>query len=300
LAQETVVLDTECPQAMLAVLLHTAALSCVVLSLKVPHDQQNNRNSSHNPILDLVKRDLGEPCRDEVAIVSSGVAAGNFCVPLDMRRPATEMVRDHKTWEPETHGVIHEHLQKVEGDVITAGLFFGDYLPHLSRVVGHNHRVWGFEPSSKNYAAARGTVWENNLLNIWLGNAALGNSSGGSIELCVAVGSGHSVQLGGESHTVRAPQEAARCSVEYAPLVAIDDVVPIERQVSAIHLDVEGAELDALRGAQRVIQQWQPLIVLEANRVGRQRQFMEQLHYKQVAKHEANLMFMPSSKHVPS
>ena len=43
----------------------------------------------------------------------------------------------------------------------------------------------------------------------------------------------------------------------------LDDLVPIDFPVSLIKIDVEGAELEVLRGAARTIQRWRPAILFE-------------------------------------
>ena len=48
-------------------------------------------------------------------------------------------------------------------------------------------------------------------------------------------------------------------------VVAIDEVVPEPAPVSLIKLDVEGAELSALRGCDRILTQHRPTIVCEIN-----------------------------------
>src|SRR5581483_1443647 len=44
---------------------------------------------------------------------------------------------------------------------------------------------------------------------------------------------------------------------------AIDDVVPADRHVSLIHLDIEGYEPAALDGALRTIQRCRPILIVE-------------------------------------
>jgi FkbM family methyltransferase len=44
----------------------------------------------------------------------------------------------------------------------------------------------------------------------------------------------------------------------------IDDVLPAALPVAFMKLDIEGGEYDALRGAERTIRKWQPLVLFEA------------------------------------
>jgi FkbM family methyltransferase len=48
--------------------------------------------------------------------------------------------------------------------------------------------------------------------------------------------------------------------------ISLDDYLPETGNVSAIKIDVEGAELDVLRGAERTLRRCRPLIVIECDR----------------------------------
>lgn len=48
--------------------------------------------------------------------------------------------------------------------------------------------------------------------------------------------------------------------------ICLDDYLPETGTVSAIKIDVEGAELDVLRGAQRTLRRCRPLIIVECDR----------------------------------
>ncbi len=50
---------------------------------------------------------------------------------------------------------------------------------------------------------------------------------------------------------------------EDVPIVALDDVVPQDRDVSIVQLDVEGFEQKALKGALGTLRRCRPLLVLE-------------------------------------
>merc|ERR1712151_508743 len=107
---------------------------------------------------------------------------------------------------------------------MTGGLYIGDFLPHLSNSAGSEQRVYGFEPDTESLVAARGTIYESNLTNVFTMKAGVGSESGtGNFS----------------SHASHEESEGL--------LVALDDVLPHERRLTLVHLDVEGYELDALK-----------------------------------------------------
>ncbi|SMX58436.1 putative methyltransferase FkbM [Bradyrhizobium sp. ORS 285] len=61
-------------------------------------------------------------------------------------------------------------------------------------------------------------------------------------------------------------QPAERSKPIAVQTVALDDYLPATGHVSAIKIDVEGAELDVLRGAERTLRRCRPLLVVECDR----------------------------------
>src|SRR5207245_432596 len=47
----------------------------------------------------------------------------------------------------------------------------------------------------------------------------------------------------------------------------LDEILDSEARIDVIKMDIEGAELDALKGAQRAIDRFEPLIFFEANEI---------------------------------
>jgi FkbM family methyltransferase len=179
---------------------------------------------------------------------------GAYCVPLAARhRPAAGRVVNGNVWEAETIDAIVARCGT--GDVVHAGTFFGDFLPAISRGCADGARVWAFEPNPESHRCAQITTQLNGLTNVTLTHAALGASSG---EASMKT-SDDGRALGGASHIV-----GDGSGTEQVPLVALDDVIPPDRDVSIIQLDVEGYELEALRGATGTIQRCSPLLMLES------------------------------------
>ena len=69
--------------------------------------------------------------------------------------------------------------------------------------------------------------------------------------------------LGGASRIVEVEKQIDDPSFVRVDMVRIDDVVPANRSVTILHLDVEGFEQAALSGALETIMRCKPILVLE-------------------------------------
>jgi len=156
-------------------------------------------------------------------------------------------------WEPETIEAIAGLCG--DGDVVHAGTYFGDMLPALSAAC--KGTVWAFEPNPENYACARRTVAANRLENINLTFGGL-DATCRFLDLQIARPDGTPLG-GGSSFSVNPKGGMIR-----VPTFAMDEVVPLVRPVTVIHLDVEGFEPSAIRGALGIIREHRPALIVEA------------------------------------
>jgi FkbM family methyltransferase len=100
----------------------------------------------------------------------------------------------------------------------------------------------------------------NDLRNVRLCHAALGAASGmGTLRVIDRSG----VPLGGKSALVDSIDNASGERGERVPVVRIDDIVPADRQVAIIHLDVERREQQAIAGALATIRRCLPPLLVE-------------------------------------
>ncbi|MEM9386106.1 MAG: FkbM family methyltransferase [Pseudomonadota bacterium] len=140
------------------------------------------------------------------------------------------------------------------GDVVHAGTFFGDFLPAIATALAPSARVWAFEPNPNSARCARVTCELNGLDNVALAEAALSRTAG---DVSFVVEDLEGAPLGGASHV---GESKGALSVETQ---AIDEVIPQDRHVTVIHLDVEGHEVEALEGALETIARCRPLLLVE-------------------------------------
>jgi FkbM family methyltransferase len=163
-------------------------------------------------------------------------------------------------YEPQTIKFLATNCS--DGDLVHAGTYFGDFLPALSRACAPGALVWAFEPNFENFRCAEITCLINGLKNVRLMHAALGEKAETRI---IATTDARGAALGGASrllgdHTMGRPGKTEKVNV--AP---VDQLVPQERRVSIVQLDVEGQEQRALFGCLQTIIRWRPVIVVETS-----------------------------------
>jgi FkbM family methyltransferase len=184
----------------------------------------------------------------QVRFIRVSVGSEAYLVPsYAMHRPACRAIVSGHYYEPRTHELVKALLEDRAGDMIHAGAFFGDMLPSFSRKCPGT--VYAFEPVLENYLLAKLCVQENDLANVVLWNAGLGRA------LSVAhIDTGEDGLHSGGSAQIRDTGQ-------------LTSLVPLNllglRDVSVIHLDVEGFELEALTGAVQTIRACKPTVLIE-------------------------------------
>ncbi len=143
--------------------------------------------------------------------------------------------------------VERELLRKIvfQGAVVVdVGANIGIYTEFLSRCVGPTGLVHSFEPSPDNFKRLFAVT--RNLSNVRLTQAAVGERSG-ECKLYV------SDELNVDHRAYKTDGDSRRAvSTE---MVALDDYFKPGQRVDLIKMDIQGYELHALRGAQRVVQE---------------------------------------------
>lgn len=156
--------------------------------------------------------------------------------------------------------------------VLDIGANYGMWVYPLSRAVGRRGRVWAFEPVPFTVSTLRKVTSLLRLQNVEVVAKGCADHAG-TVAFDVPV-QGNGAISGGQAHI--AERDDARPGRErharwtttkqiMCEVVAVDDIVPEAAPVSLIKLDIEGAELAALRGCERVIGRCKPLVVCEIN-----------------------------------
>ncbi len=130
-----------------------------------------------------------------------------------------------------------------------------------ARKVGTSGAVHAFEPSSREQQAFKANMTLNNLSQVHLHEVALGDTPG-TIELNIA-GFEH---MGHNTVGSKFYYDSVKADhVEEVQVMRLDDVVREQgiKRVDMIKIDVEGAEVMALRGGRETIERFHPLILSE-------------------------------------
>jgi len=130
---------------------------------------------------------------------------------------------------------IRDHLVKTGDVVFDCGAHHGCTAILFSKWAGSPGKVVAFEPLPSNVAIIRENIHLNRLSNVIVEGKALGNQSG-------------TVRISGESDA----HVLAKTSVGIeVPVALLDDYLDLNPSV--LKIDVEGFEIEVLRGAQKIL-----------------------------------------------
>jgi FkbM family methyltransferase len=150
--------------------------------------------------------------------------------------------------------IIRRHVRP--GDIVCdIGANKGGFVWWLSRWV-RGGRVIAFEPQPQFAERLAAVCRDMKLANVTVEAKAVYSRSG-AMDLFVPAG--HSP---GASLTHKAA-EAESFTTLSVPVVALDDYFDASERIALLKIDVEGAELGVLKGAERILRQHGPLLVFE-------------------------------------
>lgn len=191
---------------------------------------------------------LGQP-----RIVAAGEAAG---LRLVAHRADPDFARG--TYERPLQKFIAGHV--TEGDVFyDIGANIGFFSLIAARRAGSAGRVYAFEPVPDNAAAISRSARLNGFDAVDVLNVAVG-SSNGRTELMLAR------HIGGATLASVGPPPDLRGTIEVA-LVSIDRLIAQRRlrPPTLVKVDVEGAELDVLKGMTETLRAHRPTVLYEVD-----------------------------------
>jgi FkbM family methyltransferase len=166
--------------------------------------------------------------------------------------------RWHVEAELTAHQILSNFLQM--GDVfIDIGANFGLHTLYAAKLVGNHGHIFAFEPVLFNLNLLKRNVALNGVQQqVTIVPKAVSNSSEPFLTL----------YLPPEQVAVTAslrPSPGNLQTTQVANLRLDDYWSHINRPVRLIKIDVEGAELEVLRGSQKLLMQWQPMLLIEVH-----------------------------------
>ena len=156
---------------------------------------------------------------------------------------------DH-VWEPQTTKLLL-HLSRSARHVIIGGAYFGDHAIVIADALRGRGTVHAFEPNAVQAAFIERNARLNGLENVRVQTMGLWSDAKVALSL-----------IGDDALATTAP------AAEGIPTTTIDAYVRASNidRLDVIMLDLEGVELQALRGAERVLRDHAPHLVFEIHR----------------------------------
>lgn len=164
------------------------------------------------------------------------------------------------TYEPNEFALL-DRLVRPGMNVVDGGANEGIYTLFLARKVGPNGRVVAVEPSPREASRLRVNLNANKLHNVVLIAAALAERAG-TLSLKIA----ELNHAGQNTLDEFIYQNVTSTEAAMVPSLTLDGLLGSHLQhVEVIKLDIEGAELEALKGARNMLQSEKPLLLLETS-----------------------------------
>lgn len=204
-----------------------------------------------------------------------------------------------RTGQGYLRGEVEAAVQKILAERLRPGMTFYDLGGNIglfallgARLVGPSGRVVSFEPDPVVAARLRRNVERNGFGNVSVVEAGIWSASG---ERSFVVADSGSPDRG----VGRVVANGSGGSGVMIPCVALDDFVKAAPAPDAIKCDIEGAEVEALRGAENVLSKRRPWIVCEMHSAANDaaaRSYLGDLSYKCQAIDEHHLLATPAAE----
>ncbi|MBZ5698580.1 MAG: FkbM family methyltransferase [Acidobacteriia bacterium] len=168
-----------------------------------------------------------------------------------------------RTGQQYLHGDVEPAIQEVLAEKLKPGMVFYDLGANIgffsllaARLVGATGKVISFEPDPEIVGRLRRNIAQNGFANVTVVQAGIWSASGNVNFVAADLSSpdrGVGKFVAGEDASAGTP---TRC-------IALDDFVRGAPAPDAIKCDIEGAEVEAFRGAEKLIEAQHPLILCE-------------------------------------
>lgn len=167
-----------------------------------------------------------------------------------------------RRWNVNDEASIHREFRTYlqPGDVaIDIGANFGLHTIYAAHLVGKQGLIYAFEPVPENLRLLKHNLYLNNLVErVHVEPVAVSNSSNPTLEMA----------LPGEGLAVTATlhkKSPNNNSIEVRNVRLDDFQLADSRPIKLIKIDVEGAEMEVLRGAENFLQKHRPVLLIEVH-----------------------------------
>lgn len=218
---------------------------------------------------------------------------GFYAVPRKFgKRVVPRVLKKGEVYEPRTLEFICRNA--VDGDVVSGGAFVGDFFPAISRSLAGHARLISFEPNPLCYEACRYTIALNGLTNVALAEVGVGEKS---YKMALRVHDFVKNQPAAAQSALAPGEDPYAEGFVEVDVVTIDSLVPEDRFVSILHLDVEGYEQRALLGALGVLQRCRPTLIVEGRPVSEEwlKERLPNCRYRFAGEMERNTIFVSAA-----
>ena len=195
---------------------------------------------------------------------------GNIIVNLNDQFISTQII-NKKNWEHEEVNLLKsllEDIRKQRGDGVVfldCGANFGVFTIEIAKQMQNWGDVYAFEPQKQIYNAMCGTLALNNLLNVTTENIALG-SYVGKIQVPIFDYSIKQnfggLELNKDVSSIKVDGKKVENTTMDEVTIRTLDSFKFER-VDLIKIDVEGMELDILKGSSLILKNLKPILFYE-------------------------------------
>lgn len=205
-----------------------------------------------------------------------------------------------RTGQGYLRGEVEAAVQKAMAERLQPGMIFYDLGANIglfsllaARIVGPSGRVFSFEPDSTVAARLKRNVERNGFANVTVVEKGIWSSSGDR-SFTEADASSPDRGVG------RITEDESEAEGIKIQCVALDDFVKSAPAPDAIKCDIEGAEVEALCGAENLLRERRPWIVCEMHSAGNDmvaRRYLTGFgyHCKAIDEHHV-LAFWPAAK----
>ena len=222
-----------------------------------------------------------------VAQLSVELAVGSFHKLLIECRHGTFLINKRDSWVGRSLDLFGEWEEALvasisdyvsEGDVVVdVGANIGAYTVPMSKMVGQSGRVVSFEPQRIISQMLTANVALNELTNVGVFNSGVGNDNS-PLEVPDVL---YNNEANFGAISLVDDWKSKGASTSLVPQVRLDDVFS-DQCPSFIKIDVEGMELQVLRGSEQTIKKCNPVLFVENNcKLGSQQliEFVSRLDY---------------------